>query len=355
MQSLIEHDVNTLAFEILDIVRRAQGIVYANAGFGPQECDYSVIHATPRWRLRTYEGDQKGPPILIVAAPFKQPYIWDLTPSVSPVRYCLTRGFRVFLLEWAPPSPDGDAGLADYADEPIGQSIAHIREAAGGEKPFLVGHSMGGTFAAIHCALDPRAAQGLVLLGAPLSFQRGSSVFRDAITKLPAAALTDTNILAGSFLSQASAMASPNAFIWSRMRDALYSAGDPLAMQIHQRVERWTLDEMPLSGRLIREVWQWLYYEDRFCRGVLEIRGRKLGPADVAIPVLAVANDPDEIAPLQSVLPFLQAMRHRNYRTITYPGESGVALRHVCVLAGRQALKEIWPQIVEWVTESAQL
>jgi polyhydroxyalkanoate synthase subunit PhaC len=46
--------------------------------------------------------------------------------------------------------------------------------------------------------------------------------------------------------------------------DAALSVGDPLAMEIHARVERWALDEIPLPGKLVHQIIDWLYRENRF-------------------------------------------------------------------------------------------
>ena len=171
-------------FGFVDALRRAQGAALDGLGFGPTECSYQILASGPHWRLRDYAGSEAGPCLLIVAAPIKRPYIWDLAPEVSAVRFCLNQGLRVYLLEWTPPSPgDGNAGLAAYADKAIGEAAARLAEETG-TQPFLMGHSLGGTFAAIFGALAPETARGLVLLGAPLCFRPGISRFRDAIVGL---------------------------------------------------------------------------------------------------------------------------------------------------------------------------
>jgi polyhydroxyalkanoate synthase len=173
-------------FGFVDALRRAQGAALEGLGFGPTECSYYTLESGPHWSLREYEGTEAGPCLLIVAAPIKRPYIWDLAPSASAVRFCLDRGLRVYLLEWMSPSPgNGNAGLAEYADEAIGEAVARLARETG-TRPFLMGHSLSGTFAAIFGALAPETARGLVLLGAPLCFRPGISRFRDAIVGLAA-------------------------------------------------------------------------------------------------------------------------------------------------------------------------
>jgi polyhydroxyalkanoate synthase subunit PhaC len=168
--------------------------------------------------------------LLIVAAPIKRPYLWDLAPSSSALRYCLRQGLRVYLLEWTPPSrSNGSAGLAEYAEQAISEAVATVSRETGGMRPFLMGHSLGGTFTAIYVALRPQNVRGLVLLSAPLCFQPGVSRFRDAIVAMAPSSLAEMEIVPGSLLSQLSALASPETFVWSRLLDATLSSADPLA------------------------------------------------------------------------------------------------------------------------------
>src|SRR5262249_60426220 len=106
----------------------------------------------------------------------------------------------------------GDGGLDECADHAVSEAAARISLETRGTKPFLIGHSLGGTFAAIFGALDPQSVRGLVLLGAPLCFQPGTSRFRDAIVSLAPSTLSDTDVVPGSLLSQLSAVASPGPF-----------------------------------------------------------------------------------------------------------------------------------------------
>ena len=98
--------------------------------------------------------------LLIVAAPIKRPYIWDLSPSASAIQYCLAEGLHVYLLEWMPASrTGGNNGLDEYA-RAIADCIARISAAVPTRKPFLIGHSLGGTLAAIFATLAPEKLGG---------------------------------------------------------------------------------------------------------------------------------------------------------------------------------------------------
>jgi polyhydroxyalkanoate synthase len=289
------------------------------------------------------------PSILVVAAPIKRPYIWDLAPSASAIGYCLEQRQRVHLLEWMPASHrNAKNGLDEYA-RAIAECVARVSTEKAAGKPFLIGHSLGGTLAAIYAALAPESIRALVLLGAPLCFQPETSRFRDTLVSLVPPTLSESEPFPGSLLSQMSALASPETFIWSRLSDAISSASDPHAMEIHARVERWALDEVPLPGKLVHEIIEWLYRENRLCRGDLTIDGTRIGAGRLSAPTLAVVNTADEVAPLASVKPFIDAMPTTDVRIIEFPGEVGVALQHLGILVGRQALARVWPQIVAWL------
>jgi polyhydroxyalkanoate synthase len=345
-----------LHFAVMDTLRRVQGNTLGALGLGPAECDHRVLASGLHWRLRAYSAARRGLPVLIVAAPIKRPYIWDLAPTRSAIRYCLNDQLSVYLLEWlSPASGQGSAGLDAYAGEAVSECLARAGRDAGGEQPFLMGHSLGGTLAAIHAALSPQGVRGLVLLGAPLCFQPGVSRFRDALVSLVPSGLSDIDVVPGSLLSQVSALASPSTFIWSRLTDATLSLTDPTAIAIHARVERWALDEAPLPGRLVQEIVDRLYCEDGFYRGTLAVCGREVGPSRLRLPTLMVVNTADEIAPLASVAPFAQAMPAGAARVIEYAGESGVGMQHLAILVGHQAYAHVWPEIMSWIKASADL
>jgi polyhydroxyalkanoate synthase len=336
-------------FGIADTLRCAQGHAFGALGLNPNECPYQVIASGAFWRLRDYTKHDKAQSLLIVAAPIKRPYIWDLAPTASAIRYCLGQDLHVRLLEWLPASrTTGSNGLAEYT-EAIGNCVAQISGENAGVNPFLIGHSLGGTLATIFGALAPDSIRGLVLLGAPLCFRPATSRFRDALVSLVPSGLVDAEPCPGSLLSHMSALASPDTFIWSRLADAVLSVTDSHAMELHARVERWALDEVPVPGKLVHQIIEWLYRENLFCQGALKIGDTLVGPQSVSVPTLAVINTADEVAPLDSIKPFIDAMPAKDARIIEYPGEIGVCLQHLGILIGRAAHDQVWPDIISWI------
>ncbi len=339
--------------EQIDRVRRWQGQVLDALGLGPIETPSRLVQSNPGVTLKAYgdEGDA-GPVVLIVPAPIKRAYIWDLVPWASVVRQCLRVSARVYLIQWERP---GDAeqgfGLAEYADRLILDCLDAIRVETGQPQAVLAGHSLGGTLAAIFSALHPERVQGLILLGAPLHFGRDVGILDRLVAVLPRAdsLIPVPGDIPGSFLGMVGGLASPMTFGAARWADWVRSFPDPRAMGTHLRVERWTLDEMPLASRLFQEVVEELYRADCFMRGRLVVRGRCAAPESIDAPLLSVLDARCPIAPPQSVLPFLHAVRSPERRLLWYEGDTGVALRHVGMLVGRSAHQRVWPEILRWI------
>ena len=347
-------------FERADLVRRQLGQWLEALGLGPVETPARTVCVLRGAELRAYDAADRhptsrhyGPVLLIIPAPIKQHYIWDLAPEASAVRRCLEAGLRVYLIRWT--EPDLDQGLDDYAHHLIATSVDAITSDCGAaDRIVLAGHSLGGTLAAIFAASRPEVLRALVLLEAPLWFGgRGAGVFAPLVERSPSAEAIAAALggrVPGSFLDAVCTAAAPETFHWERWQDAVASADDPAALQLHLRVERWALDELPLSGRLFADVIERLYRWDQFRRGTLRIAGRPARPESVTAPVLCVFDPRSRIVPPASVLPFVEALRaHTETRLLRYDGDVGVALQHVGSLVGRNAHRRLWPAILDWM------
>ena len=328
-----------MSFAAADEMRRWYGLVL-DLWLARTETPSRLLLERSGMKLRDYGDEGNRPSLLIIPAPIKKPYIWDLTPSVSTVLACLQAQFRVYVLEWPETPPNGpDNGLAVYVDELILECAKAI-----GEPAVLAGHSLGGTLATIFASRHPKHVRALILLEAPLSFSGDAGAIANLIRMVPATdALRYVSAYPGTMLNALSLAASPESFLWWRWRDLPLSAGDPAALRTHLLVERWTLDEYAMPSALFADVVD-LYRENRFLRGTLRVEGQTAAPRNLTVPVLAVVDPESDVVPPSSIMPFLDALPHRNWTLLHYEPDIGVALRHVGVLAGRNAHSLLWPK-----------
>jgi len=251
-------------FRRIDQQRRWQGRLLDLLGFGPRQQPARAVLRQPGMQLNAYaEAAGAGPVVLLIPAPIKRAYLWDLAPGASVVERLLAGGVRPYLLHWEEPDPQ--SGLADYVARQLVDAVQAIRAETGETRIFLAGHSLGGLFAAVFAGLYPALVRGAVIIGAPLHFEFGPQagalgpavariVEGDQLESLP-------GNLPGSLLSAASHSAAAAAFGEERQRDWLASLNDAAALATHQRVERWCLDELPLARALVIDLVRQLYAE----------------------------------------------------------------------------------------------
>jgi polyhydroxyalkanoate synthase len=340
-----------------DEARRRIGRDLDALGLGPRETPHRIVAEFSGARLRAYHDHARAaqPALLIIPAPFKRAYIWDLLPEVSVVRRCLDWGLRVYLLEWLIPTVQQDGfGLADYADRLPGAAVETIEAETGSSPPILVGHSLGGTFAAIFASLHAERVGGLVLVDAPLAFGKHGGPLARAVAASPHARVIRRaagSPVPGSVINTLSVAAVPDAFQLQRITDLALCFWDARALAIHARVERWAYDEFPLPGQLFEDTLEQLYREDRFLIGSLQIAARQTGIARLRSPVMAVINPVGRLVPPRSILLGLEAVPELSYQVLEYEGDCGPMLQHVGPLVSPRAHERLWPKILDWTTE----
>jgi polyhydroxyalkanoate synthase len=290
--------------------------------------------------------------VLLVPAPIKRWYVWDLQPDRSVVARCGAAGLRVFLVEWTDAGPDEqERGLEEYADTLLSTCLGVIGEQTG-NPALLAGHSLGGDPC---CDLRgaPPATRGRARAARITAALRlGRRRLRPARSSSPPRPLAPVLRTGGCRLLSQRGQRSrvpPWSFQLERYLDRVRSLTDPTALATHLRVERWTLDEFALPGRLYQDMVEKLYRRDEFMAGTLEVNGARVGPASLTAPMVNVLDPRSVVVPPRSILLFHSAAASRDKRVLHYRRDVGVALQHVGVLVGRGAHRELWPQLLDWM------
>jgi polyhydroxyalkanoate synthase len=340
-----------------DAVRRRRGAWFERLGLKPRRVPSRVLWTGPRARLLAYhDARATGAALLLLPAPIKRAYIWDLVPAVSVIRRCAEAGLRVHLLEWTDPTEaDAGLGLRDHLEGVIAPALEAMLAATSERQAVLAGHSLGGTLAALTAALHPERVAALGLIETPLRFGRETGALGPLVAAAPDATMAALGraCVPGSFLTLSALSAAPDAFFAEPWLDWVASAGAPAA-QIHLRVRRWTSDELAMPGALFVDIVEGLYRDDRFARRALRVDGRLADPRPLThIPTLAVVQPHSRVVPPSSALGLFAELPMRDLRVVDYDGEIGVALQHVGALVGPAAHRRLWPQILSWIEARA--
>jgi len=341
-------------FESLDAARRERGAWLDRLGFAPVRTPSRISWTGPRARLLSFAGSGSGPALLIVPAPVKRAYIWDLVPDVSVVRRCLEAGLSVHLLEWTDPDEaDSRLGLGEHVEQVIAPALDHVLEATGEPNAVLAGHSLGGTLAAIMAALHPERVAGLVLIETPLTFDSQAGALAAMVAATPRSTVAELGVrcVPGSLLSSWAVLAAPDAFLWGPSLDWLASATSDSAA-LHTRVRRWIEDELAMPGRLFVDIVEGLYRDNRFAAGTLTIDGAPAAPRQLAaLRLLIVVERESRIVPPHSALGLFASLPELDLSVLAYKEETGVALQHVGALVGPDAHRSLWPKILTWIDQ----
>lgn len=343
-----------LSLHGMDEARRQQGALLGRLGFGPRTTASRSVRSGRIAELVAYGAPRKGArPVLIVPAPIKTAYIWDLSPERSVVARLMAAGFQVYMVIWQRPQAGEEwMGLAEYADRALLACLDAVAEETGRHEAILAGHSLGGTLSAIFASLHPDRVRALVTLEGPMAF--GGGPLEAAVAAAPHATLI-TGLFGqvpGSFLDLASASADPQTFHLEPLWDAVQSASSPADLRLHLQVRRWTLDESPMAARLFEDVVEALYRENRFAEARLYVDGRLADPRAIRCPIVAVLDPRSRVIPPSSMTAYRTSTGSTHAQILEYRGDRGVALQHVGVLVGGNAHRVLWPRILEAVTES---
>lgn len=284
--------------------------------------------------------------LLVVPAPIKRPYIWDLAPRVSVVRTAMKAGWRIFLVDWARDLP-ADIGLEQMVSRIIEAATHVVHQTT--RTPIIAGHSLGGTLTALAVASDPAVAAGVILIESPTGFGARAGAFAPQVAKIQDAAEITALLggVPGSFLNRVSVQADHHAFVNQPYWDWVACLADPDAMQLHLKVRRWSLDEVPLPAQLFEDVVELLYRRDLFMRGRLRLFGALLNPA-LPHPVMTIFDPRSRVVPPSSVLPLHDKARHPLTQRQEWGWEPGTLLHHLAPLVGRDAHATLWPRILGW-------
>ena len=109
--------------------------------------------------------------------------------------------------------------------------------------------------------------------------------------------------------------------------------------------DRWATDILPLAGEYFRETTKALMWDNRLLAGTMDVGGRPVDLTRITAPFLHVAALHDHIVPTAASAPLLGMVGSAGKQEVVLKGG------HVSLVAGANAVKRLWPQLVSWLEE----
>lgn len=291
-----------------------------------------VTFETHGARALDYGGVSTARPVLFVPSLINPPFILDLAPETSLLRWLAMQGFRPFLLDWGTPSPtQRDRDITAHVERILLPMIAQFDT-----PPVLAGYCLGGTLA---LAAATRAdVAGLAMIAAPWRFAGFGGAAREEMAGLwnagapacEAMGLVPIELLQSGFWKLDPARTIDKYAAFAAM------APDSPEARAFVRLEDWANAGAPLAYAAGRQLFADFVAADTPGSGAWTVAGESVDPGQLTCPAVDFVSRHDRIVPALTA--------------------SGIADRrdlsagHVGMIVGRHARTQLWEPLADWLS-----
>lgn len=280
-----------------------------------------------RARLRDCGGE--GRPVVFVPSLINPPFVLDLMPEVSLVRWIAAAGFHAWLVDWGVTDPrDAAMDVAGHVERVLEPLLAKLPE-----PPLLVGYCLGGTMAL--AAASRMKVAGLATIAAPWRFAGYGAAAKAEIAALWDAAepgcrqlgLVPMEVLQTGFwrLDPRRTIAKFEAFAeMDEDRAARFVA-----------LEDWANAGEPLTYAAGAELFGAMVAWDLPGRGEWRVGGARVGPGAVDCPAIEYVSLTDRIVPAATAAGLAE--------------RCDLGAGHVGMIVGGGARRQLWEPLRDWL------
>lgn len=287
-------------------------------------------------------------PILMVMATTNKAYVFDIAQDYSFVSYLLDAGYDVFVIDWDAPRPEEKhLDLGDYTQDFIPDCIDRIQQATGETDVTVVGYCMGGVLSLIYAATHPDGPmKNLVCFTTPVNWQEmglfshmADPKYFDVDKLVDAVGNIPPDLLVSSFDMLAPAKRTAGQIrLWDNMWNDEY-------VENHRKFARWANELLPLAGEYFRQTTKELMWGNKLYTGELVVNGKSADLANIKAPVFHAVALHDHIIPPKASAPLIELVGSEDKLEVELKGG------HTSLIAGRNAVKRMWPRLDEWLAE----
>jgi polyhydroxyalkanoate synthase len=340
------------AVRALDGNRRGLSDHYPLSEDPPGVTPYEIVHESGKVRLRHYaaRGNAHRTPLVFVYALIKRPFILDMFPGRSVMANLTRQGFDVYMVEWIPPArADSWRGFDAYVNQDLGDTMRAVQRLTGEPKVNLLGYCFGGLLTTLYAALHPGDIKNLITLTTPFDTavddnplfnleSRFSGQTVDLITSVygncPAW------FIRGLFTATAVVHHAVDKYV------ALYRNKEKEDYaEFFDLFERWMSGDVPLAGRIFREVTRDFFQNNLLKKGEFKVGGERVDLSNIVCPLLNAIGEFDDVVYPASSLPLIDFVGSEDKHNLTF------AAGHVGMIVSSAAHKKFWPQVGAWLTE----
>lgn len=245
-------------------------------------------------------------PLLIFPPWINKYYILDLTPEKSFVKWCVEKGFTVFVASWVNPDPHlAMKSFESYMIEGVHAALDAVEKATGEKEVNAIGYCIGGTLLA--SSLAHMAAKGdkriksATFFATQVDFTEAGDlqVFIDEeqISDLERQMEATGGVLEGSTMASTFNMLRSNELIWSYVVNNYLLGREPVPFDLLY----WNADATRMPAKMHLFYLRECYLRNNLAEGRMELGGVKLDLHKIKVPIYLQSSREDHIAPYNSV------------------------------------------------------
>jgi polyhydroxyalkanoate synthase subunit PhaC len=285
-------------------------------------------------------------PILISFALVNKPYILDLIPGKSVVEVLINAGFDVFMIDWGTPGKnENDYGFDEYINYYMNKVVDQTIKISGSEQVNLMGYCMGGAMSLMYASFYPQKIKNLILMATPFDFRENEGILYEWSKDFPVNELIEIyGNCPGWYLNLSFAAMKP----LDRVDKALNfynNVENENFVNLFMAMEKWANDTKPVAGKAYVEFIKGCFQENKMMENRFMIAERTVNIKNITCPVLNIVADEDNLVPPSSSLEIADYTSSTDRQVMTC--KTG----HIGLSVSGKALKQLWPQAVEWIAQ----
>jgi len=335
--------VNALNVEAASRLRKFINGIRAYQDY-PEQRDVTeapVVWHSGTTKLRDYNpAHSTAPIILVVPSLINRFHILDLDLAPSFLRTLALHGFRPLVVDWdASGENEKNFGLDDYVARLV-RIVEFVQPQA--SSLHLLGYCMGGLLALALASQKPDTFKTLTLMATPWDFHKPQPRLSGDVQETLGGLLEKSGQLPVDVLQGLFTAMQPMRTLEKFMR---FAAVNPLSMEARKfvLVEDWLNDGVPLTAKTAQECIAGWYGDNSTAENQWHVAGKLVDPRHLSMPSYVLVPGKDTIVPPESALPLAKLLPHA---TLHEPMTG-----HIGLLAGRNALQQIWLPMIKWLKE----
>ncbi|PKG23628.1 alpha/beta fold hydrolase [Niallia nealsonii] len=264
-------------------------------------------------------------PIFLIYSLVNKAYILDLAPSISLIEAFTQAGYDTYLIDFGIPGfEDRNITIDDYLTKYIEKGYKRAIRHAGTDEMTVIGFCLGGTLATIFAAITKQKMKNLILAVSPIDFstfpvygnwlealRNGDIYIDDLVDKM--GMIPPSSIKYGTRL-----LVSPVAY--SHYLALLNQANNPSYREKWTRMNKWTIDHIPLSKESFKQIMNDLIRDNKIVEGGLVIDNQPVDFQNIHCNLLVFSTKSDPLVPSSLCEPIMDLVASKDKTFTLFEG-----------------------------------